>query len=167
MTYSFLELLVFFWLTLHHTKEKEILYVNTNFMGNQSWNKNKHFHLFLILMLKKSVFLNVKLKHLMNTFKFFLVSWTHFLKQPSIGCFSIFLKVTYNNHFATLLWRANNFFFSTCVRHIVWCIKSRNRLFINLSSIVRFSKSTFTWDPKWTLTGLRFHFGVKFHFGVR
>ena len=28
-------------------------------------------------------------------------------------------------------------------------------------------KSTFTWDPKWTQTGLRFHFGVKFHFGVR
>ena len=47
MTYSFLELLIFFWLTLdisclefisHYTKE--ILYVNTNFMGNQSWNTN-------------------------------------------------------------------------------------------------------------------------------
>ena len=45
MTYSFLELLIFFWLTLDiqylefispHTKE--ISYVNTNFMGNQSWN---------------------------------------------------------------------------------------------------------------------------------
>ena len=29
------------------------------------------------------------------------------------------------------------------------------------------SKSTFTWDPKWTQTGLRFHFGIKFHFCVR
>ena len=29
------------------------------------------------------------------------------------------------------------------------------------------SKSTFTWDPKWTQTGLRFYFGVKFHLGVR
>ena len=55
MTHSFLELLIFFWLTLvdiclefisHHTKE--ILYVNINFMGNHSWNKNKHFHLFLM-----------------------------------------------------------------------------------------------------------------------
>ena len=40
MTYSFLELFIFFGLTLdiisHHTKE--ILYVNTNFMGIQSWN---------------------------------------------------------------------------------------------------------------------------------
>ena len=56
ITYPFLGLLIFFWLTLvdiycleffsHHTKE--ILYMNTNFMGKQSWNKNKHFHLFLI-----------------------------------------------------------------------------------------------------------------------
>ena len=30
---------------------KEILYLNTNVMGNQSWSKNKNFHLFLILML--------------------------------------------------------------------------------------------------------------------
>ena len=33
-----------------------LLYVNTNLMGNQSANKNKHFHLFLILMLKKPGF---------------------------------------------------------------------------------------------------------------
>ena len=32
---------------------------------------------------------------------------------------------------------------------------------------VYFSRSTFTWDPKWTQTGLRFHIGLKFHFGVR
>ena len=38
----------------HHTKE--ILYTNTNFMGNQPWSKNKHFLLLLILMLKKPVF---------------------------------------------------------------------------------------------------------------
>ena len=50
MTYSFLELLIFFWLTLdisclefisHYTKE--ILYVNTNFLGNQSWNTYHEF----------------------------------------------------------------------------------------------------------------------------
>ena len=28
-------------------------------------------------------------------------------------------------------------------------------------------KSTLTWDPKWTQTGVRFHFGTKFHFVVR
>ena len=47
-----------------------------------------------------------------------------------------FEKVLFNSYFATLLWRTNNFFF----RHIVWCIKSRTLLFMNLSSIVRFSK---------------------------
>ena len=34
-----------------HTKE--ILYMNINFMGNQPWSKNKHFLLFVILILKK------------------------------------------------------------------------------------------------------------------
>ena len=34
----------------------EILHVNINFMGNQSWNKNKHFHLFMTVMLKKPAF---------------------------------------------------------------------------------------------------------------
>ena len=68
MTYYFIELLIFFWLTLadncclefisHYIKE--ILYVNTNSKGNQSWNTkqgDKHFHLSLILMLKNPVFL--------------------------------------------------------------------------------------------------------------
>ena len=36
-----------------HTKE--ILYMNINFMGNQPWSKNKHFLLFVILILKKPV----------------------------------------------------------------------------------------------------------------
>ena len=57
MTYSFLELLIFFWLTQvdidclefisHHNKE--MLYLNTNSKRIQSWNKNKRFHLFLSL----------------------------------------------------------------------------------------------------------------------
>ena len=47
----------------HQTKE--IFYVNTKFMENQSWSKNKHFLLFLILMLKNLIF-NVKLKLLRN-----------------------------------------------------------------------------------------------------
>ena len=42
--------------------------MNTSFMENQSWNKSKYFHLFLILMLKKSRFFNVKLILFMNNF---------------------------------------------------------------------------------------------------
>ena len=55
MTYSFLELLIFFWLTevdidclefiSHHITE--ILHLNTKSKGNKSWNKSKHFHLIL------------------------------------------------------------------------------------------------------------------------
>ena len=30
-----------------------------------------------------------------------------------------------------------------------------------------FSKSTLTWEVKWTQTSMRFHFGWKFHFGVQ
>ena len=51
------ELLVLFWLTQvdiyffkfisHYIKE--ILYVNTNFIGNQSWNKNKEISIFTCL----------------------------------------------------------------------------------------------------------------------
>ena len=40
MTYSFLELLIFFCLEFISHYTKEILYVNTNFVGNQSWNTN-------------------------------------------------------------------------------------------------------------------------------
>ena len=39
---------------------KEILNLNTNSKGNKSWNKNKNFHLFLILMLKKYCLSKVK-----------------------------------------------------------------------------------------------------------
>ena len=38
------------------------------------------------------------------------------------------------------IWRPNIFFFWTRFRDIVWCIKNRTHLFINLSSIVWFSK---------------------------
>ena len=60
MTYSFLELLIFFWLTPTSYHAKDMLYViNTIFMRNQSLNKSKHFHLFVILMLKKSGFFSL------------------------------------------------------------------------------------------------------------
>ena len=77
MIYSFLERLIFFWLTLvdiyclefisHYMKE--ILYANHENITNHE-NINNHEiktnHLFLILMLKNPVFFNVKLKFLMN-----------------------------------------------------------------------------------------------------
>ena len=55
--YSFLKLLIFFWLTLLDIishQIKEILYINTNSKGNQSWNITKRHthHLSLILLLK-------------------------------------------------------------------------------------------------------------------
>ena len=50
------------WLLLFLTMPKKYcIWMNSNFTGNQSWNKSKHFHLFLMLMLKKSGFFNVKL----------------------------------------------------------------------------------------------------------
>ena len=46
------------WLLLFLTMPKKYcMWMNSNFTGNQSWNKSKHFHLFLILILKKSGFL--------------------------------------------------------------------------------------------------------------
>ena len=70
------------WLLLKITSHptKEILYVNTNCMGNQPWNKNKYFLLLLMLMLK-NLFFNVKLK-LRNKCYFLSVSWTNLQKQP-------------------------------------------------------------------------------------
>ena len=57
------------WLLLFLTKPKKyFMWMNSNFTGNQSWNKSKHFHLFLALVLKKSEFLNVKLILFMNNF---------------------------------------------------------------------------------------------------
>ena len=59
----------FQWLLLFLTMPKKYCtWMNSNFTGNQSWNKSKHFHLFLILMLKKSGFFNVKLILFMNNF---------------------------------------------------------------------------------------------------
>ena len=51
--------------------------MNTNFTGNQSWNKSKHFHLFMILMLKESGFLNAKLILFMNNFYYHIFRDSH------------------------------------------------------------------------------------------
>ena len=69
LTYSFLELFVFFWITFVNIflflTTKKILYVNTFSKGNQSWNKNKeqrYIHVYLLLILAS-------------------VSWINFLKS--------------------------------------------------------------------------------------
>ena len=46
-------------------------------------------------------------------------------------------------------------------------IKFSDSLLTGYEKLSDYIQSTFTWDPKWTQTGLRFHFGVKFHFGIR
>ena len=81
MTYSFPELLIFFWVPLvgiyclefvsHYVKE--ILHVNTSYTGNQSRNKNKDIYIFtlsLILMLKNPVFLMLSKSSLSAIFNF-------------------------------------------------------------------------------------------------
>ena len=83
----------------------------------------------------------------------------HFLQSTfcdyfcsSGSCFCIFLKkVLFNSYFATLLWRWIIFSFP----HIVWCVKSRTRLLINLSSIVRFSN--------WVMCHIKLKIGVIDH----
>ena len=56
------------WLLLFLTiPKKYCMWMNSNFTGNQSWHKSKHFHLLLILMLKKSFF-KCKLVLCMNNF---------------------------------------------------------------------------------------------------
>ena len=65
----------------NHTKE--MVYVNTNLMGNQPWSKNKHFLLFLILMLKKPLFFNVKLKLLRKKCYFFISFMNTFLEAAA------------------------------------------------------------------------------------
>ena len=82
MTCSLVELLIFFWLIqvdIHCLKFlshviTEILCLKTKSKGNQSWNKNKHFHLFL-LWNKKNIFtcsLRIKLIILYEQSLFFL-----------------------------------------------------------------------------------------------
>ena len=57
------------WLLLSLTMPKKYcMWINSDFTGNQSWNKSKHLHLLLILMLKKSGGFNIKLILFMNNF---------------------------------------------------------------------------------------------------
>ena len=74
------------WLLLFLTMPKKYcMWMNSNFTGNQSWNKNKYLHLFLTLMLKKSCFFNVKLILLMNNF------YKHIF---SSSCLQMFFKIS-------------------------------------------------------------------------
>ena len=107
MIYSFLELLIFFWLTQvdiyclefisHHITE--ILYLNTDSNRNQSWNKNKHFHLSLSWSKNKHfhLFLYYKVKNCLWTififFQFHIFRSSHsqmFIKIGALKDFAIF-----------------------------------------------------------------------------
>ena len=110
-----------------------------NFTGKQlSWSLFKEiagWRLTILLKRLQRRYFSVKFaKFFKNTYFTQALRWL--LNFTSSGCFCIFLKKYLNSHFATLLWRTNNF----SSRHIFWCIKSWARLFISLSSIVRFSK---------------------------
>ena len=72
---------------------KYCMWIKTNVMGNQSWNKSKHFHLFLILMLKKSGFFNVKLILFMNNF------YKHIFRSSRL---QMFFKISALKNFAIL-----------------------------------------------------------------
>ena len=81
---------VFLFLTM---PKKYCMWMNSNFTGNQSWNKSKHFHLFLILMLKKSGFFNVKLILFMNNF------YKHIFRSSRL---QMFFKISALKNFAIL-----------------------------------------------------------------
>ena len=73
--------------------KKYCMLMNLNFTGNQSWIKSKHFHLFLILMLKKLGFFNVKLILFMNKF------YKHIFRSSHL---QMFLKISALKNFAIL-----------------------------------------------------------------
>ena len=82
------------WLLLFLTMPKKYcIQINSNFTGNQSWNKGKHFHLFLILMLKKSRFFNVKLILFVNDF------YEHIFRSSHL---QMFFKISALKNFALL-----------------------------------------------------------------
>ena len=80
------------WLLLSLTMlKKYYMWMNSNFTGNLSWNKSKHIHLFLIFMLKKSGFFNVKLILCMNDF------YKHIFRSSHL---QMFLKISALKNFA-------------------------------------------------------------------
>ena len=113
------------WLLLFLTMpNKCCMWMNSNFTGNQSWNKSKHFHLFLILMLKKSGFFNVKFFLWIifkNTFFTEPLQWLLlYLRWLLLYFFKKLIEQLFRNLVMTLwrydivtLWRYDIFFFST------------------------------------------------------
>ena len=80
------------WLLLFlNMPKKYCMWINSNFTGNQSWNKSKHFHLFLIPMLKKLGFFNVKLILFMNNF------YKHIFRSSRL---QMFFKISALKNFA-------------------------------------------------------------------
>ena len=94
MAYSFLELLIFFWLTqvyifwslfftISHKYSEYCIWIQTPKETNHKIKTNIFtcfFHEMKISIF--TWFFNIKLKFLMNNFCLFSVSWTHFQKQP-------------------------------------------------------------------------------------
>ena len=98
MTYSFLELLIFFWLTLD-TISVWSLFLSSQkkyFMWVQTlWETNYKIKTIIF----KNLFFDVKLKFLMNKSEFFSVSWTYFQRSSRS---QMFFKIRALKHFAIL-----------------------------------------------------------------
>ena len=71
-----------------------------------------------------------------------LFSWTFDLLFINSICRPVVCRPIRTRKCMSTNWLIN--YMSTRFRQIVWCIKSRTLLFINLSSIVRFLKGTLT-----------------------
>ena len=82
------------WLLLFLTMPKKYcMRMNSNFTGNQSRKKSKHFQLFLILMLKKSGFFKVKLILFINNF------YKHIFRSSRV---QMFFRISALQNFAIL-----------------------------------------------------------------
>ena len=104
------------WLLLFLTMPKKYcMWMNSNFTGNQSWNKSKHFHLFLILMLKKSGFFNVKLILFMNNF------YKHIFRSSRL---QMFFKISALKNFAILRIKKR-------LQHRRFCVRSSHMILID------------------------------------
>ena len=118
MTYSFLERLIFSWLTLVNIFSlefishsiKEILYINTNSKENHHKRDITCFHLPSILRLKNPIF---------------SVSWIHFLKvikRPFCRGVKLINVIVFSS--------------PTPPGNIIWCVKSQTGLFIYLPGCI-------------------------------
>ena len=117
------------WLLLFLTmRKKYCMWMNSNFTGNQSSNKSKHFHLFLILMSKNLGFFIVKLS--LNSWRILLKNnfYKHIFRSSHL---QMFFKISALKNFA--IFRIKNRLQHRCFRvrscHMMlmyWYIFSQN-----------------------------------------